>query len=69
MPEAAFLPDKAVNVSTTSSRKKAAQPSLPRDAAIDLRIGLNMLGEEGRRLLAEYVTIKQKQASEKISQQ
>ena len=39
-----------------------------RVAAIDLRIGLNMLGQEGRKLLAEYVAQKLQQASEKISQ-
>jgi len=58
MPEPTPLPDEVGEASTVSSRKKAVQPSLKRDAAVDLRIGLNMLGEEGRKLLAEYITIK-----------
>jgi hypothetical protein len=40
-----------------------------RDAAIDLRIGLSMLGKEGRKLLAEYITIKLQQASTNTPQQ
>ena len=40
-----------------------------RVAAIDLRIGLSMLGQEGRKLLAEYITIKLQQASKNTSQQ
>src|SRR5436305_1168972 len=39
-----------------------------RVAAIDLRIGLCMLGIEGRKLLFEYITQKLQQASEKIPQ-
>ena len=39
-----------------------------RVAAIDLRIGLSMLGQEGRKLLAEYITIKLQQASKKTPQ-
>jgi hypothetical protein len=40
-----------------------------RVAAIDLRIGLSMLGQEGRKLLAEYITIKLQQASKNTAQQ
>jgi hypothetical protein len=40
-----------------------------RVAAIDLRIGLRMLGQEGRKLLAEYITIKLQQASKNTAQQ
>ena len=40
-----------------------------RVAAIDLRIGLSMLGQEGRKLLAEYITIKLQQASKNTPQQ
>ena len=58
MAEPTPLPDEVGEVSTVSLRRKAVQASLKRDAAIDLRIGLNMLGEEGRKLLAEYITIK-----------
>ena len=35
-----------------------------RVAAIDLRIGLSMLGQEGRKLLAEYITIKLQQEAQ-----
>jgi len=38
-----------------------------RVAAIDLRIGLNMLGIEGRKLLAEYITIKRQRLTDKSS--
>ena len=40
-----------------------------RVAAIDLRIGLSMLGQEGRKFLAEYITIKLQQASKNTSHQ
>jgi hypothetical protein len=39
-----------------------------RVAATDLRIGLSMLGQEGRKLLAEYITIKLQQASKNTAQ-
>jgi hypothetical protein len=40
-----------------------------RVAAIDLRIGLSMLGQEGRKLLAEYITIKLQQAATNTAHQ
>jgi hypothetical protein len=40
-----------------------------RVSAIDLRIGLSMLGQEGRKLLAEYIAIKLQQASKNTPQQ
>ena len=67
MPEATSIPGGAEPVPTVSIGEKTAQPSLKRDAAIDLRIGLNMLGEEGRKLLAEYIYIKRQRTTDKTN--
>jgi hypothetical protein len=67
MPEATSIPGGTEPVPTVSIGEKTAQPSLTRDAAIDLRIGLNMLGEEGRKLLAEYISIKRQRIAGKTA--
>jgi hypothetical protein len=64
---ATSLPDKAEQVPTVSYGEKTAHSCLKRDAAIDLRIGLNMLGAEGRKLLAEYITIKRQRMINKMA--
>jgi hypothetical protein len=51
----------------TAPSKRQKPLSKARVAAIDLRIGLKLLGEQGRKLLAEYVTQKLQQASNKSS--
>jgi hypothetical protein len=65
MPESAFLRDEAEQVSNDSRGKRATRPSLKRDAAIDLRIGLKMLGVEGCKLLVEYIAIKRQRMKDK----
>jgi hypothetical protein len=42
-------------------QKDHARLSTGRIAAIDLRIGLKMLGEQGRKLLAEYIVTKRQE--------
>ena len=44
-----------------SQQRRQAGIFKERVASIDLRIGLNLLGEQGRKLLAEYITIKRQQ--------
>ena len=37
-----------------------------RDASIDLRIGLNLLGAEGRALLVQYITTKRQRRNDQL---
>jgi hypothetical protein len=49
----------------SSPKEPKKSTSTQRDAARDRRIGLNMLGPEGRKLFFEYITIKQQHRSDK----
>ena len=53
------------DVSIISVQHRREGRAKGRVAALDLRIGLNMLGIEGRKLLFEYITQKLQQAVEK----
>jgi hypothetical protein len=48
-----------------NEREKREKSIQGRVASIDLRIGLNLLGERGRKLLAEYITIKRQHMADK----
>jgi hypothetical protein len=43
------------------AREKREKNTQGRVASIDLRIGLNLLGEDGRMLLAQYIKTKSQQ--------
>jgi len=49
------------------SQEKREKSIQGRVASIDLRIGLNLLGEQGRKLLAEYITIKRRHMADKTT--
>ncbi len=52
-------PPSVLTSSTTVSLQRRRESILKgRVASIDLRIGLNLLGQEGRKLLAEYISAK-----------
>jgi hypothetical protein len=52
-------PPGVLTSSTTVSLQRRRESILKgRVASIDLRIGLNLLGQEGRKLLAEYISAK-----------
>ena len=50
-----------------SPQRRRKGISKERVVSIDLRIGLNLLGEQGRKLLAEYITIKRQRLTDKSS--
>jgi len=54
-------PSVLTRLTTVSLQRRRESIFKGRVASIDLRIGLNLLGQEGRKLLAEYISTKRQQ--------
>ena len=63
LPQSSTHPQPSVLITQpiVSPQQRQAGIFKERVTSIDIRIGLNLLGEQGRKLLAEYITIKRQQ--------